>query len=164
MTGRTIQTLSEPANGSGAVAHDQTAIDTRSAAKPAPLDGVSVPTRNRTIRRRVYALYSTCSWLTGADVGAAVRWATLTEKFRRLSEMLDRLPEGGTVKVSKGDLEPRKALAELRALSSEITKLETALGITASARAALGVNITRGLDLAQQMARSDGRYIEGRGE
>ena len=130
-------------NGSRAVAH---------AGRPTGLQGVAIPSRNRTIRRRVIALYRECSWLTGADVSAAVRWAVLGEKFRRLAELLDRSPEGGVVKVSGGDLEPRKALAELRAISGEMTKLEASLGITASARAALGVNVTRLRDLASAMA------------
>lgn len=132
-----------PQNGSRAVAP----VD-----RPPALVGVAIPSRNGTIRRRVIALYRECSWLTGADVSAAVRWAVLGEKFRRLAELLDRSPEGGVVKVSGGDLEPRKALAELRALSGEMTKLEAALGITASARAALGVNAGRLKDLAEAMS------------
>ena len=134
-----------PQNGSRAVAH---------AGRPDVLIGVAIPSRNRTVRRRVLALYQVCEWLTGADVSAAVRWAVLGEKFRRLAEVLDRLPnESGVVKVGKdSDLEPRKALGELRALSGEMTKLEAALGITASARAALGVNVTRLQDLASAMA------------
>ena len=128
------------ANVSGTVAHE---------GRPGGLIGVAIPSRNRTIRRRVLSLYRECSWLTGADVAAAVRWAVLGEKFRRLAEVLDKLP---VVKVSGDDAEPRKALAELRALSGEMTKLESALGITASARAALGVNVTRLQDLASAMA------------
>ena len=117
--------------------------------RPDGLAGVSVPSRNRTIRRRVVALYQVCEWLTGADVAAVVRWAVLGEKFRRLSEVLDRLP---VVKVGTDDAEPRKALGELRALSGEMTKLEAALGITAVSRSQLGVNVTRIQDLASAMA------------
>ena len=129
-----------PANGAGAVAH---------ADRPDGLAGVAIPSRNRSVRRRVLALYQVCEWLTGADVAAVVRWAVLGEKFRRLSEVLDRLP---VVKVSTDDAEPRKALGELRALSGEMTKLEAALGITAVSRSQLGVNVTRIQDLASQMA------------
>ena len=122
--------------------------------RPGGLIGVAIPSRNRTIRRRVLALYGECSWLTGADVAAATRWAVLGEKFRRLAEVLDRLPaEAAVVKVGKDrDLEPRKALGELRALSGEMTKLEVAMGITAASRAALGFNVTRLQDLASAMA------------
>ncbi len=142
------------ANGARAVAH----VD-----RPPALIGVAIPSRNRTIRRRVVALYRECSWLTGADVAAAMRWAVLGEKFKRLSEVLDRLPnESGVIKASKAgdDLEPRKALGELRALSGEMTKLETSLGLTASARAALGVNVNRLQDLASAMSADDGDVAE----
>ena len=132
-----------PANGARAVAVTD---------RPDGLIGVAIPSRNRTVRRRVQALYRECQWLIGADVAAAMRWATLGEKFRRLSEVLDKLP---VVKVSSDDAEPRKALAELRALSGEMTKLESALGITATARAALGVDLNRmrTLDAAAEVQR-----------
>ncbi len=137
-----------PAIGAGAVAGTD---------RPDGLIGVAIPSRNRTIRRRVTALYRECEWLTGADVAAAVRWAILGEKLRRLAEVLDRLPnEAAVVKVSKdADLEPRKALGELRALSGEVTKLENSLGLTASARSNLGVNVgmIRKLDAASEVQR-----------
>ena len=124
-------------------------------ARPLVLQGRRIPSRNATARRHVIALYREATWLTGADLPAAVRWATLTVKFGRLAEALDRLPDGGVVKA---DGDPRKALGELRALSGEITKLEAALGITAAARAALGVNVARMGDLAELMAGGgDGR-------
>ncbi len=131
------------ANGAGVVAH---------AGRPDGLIGVAIPSRNRTIRRRVTALYRDCEWLTGADVAAATRWAVLGEKFRRLAEVLDKLP---VVNVSGGDAEPRKALGELRALSGEMTKLENSLGLTASARSNLGVNVgmIRKLDAASEVQR-----------
>ena len=129
-----------PTNGSRAVSRTD---------RPVGLIGVAIPSRNRTVRRRVVALYRECVWLTGADVATAMRWAVLGDKFRRLAEVLDKLP---VVKVSGDDAEPRKALGELRALSGEMTKLEAALGITAVARAALGVNVTRLQDLASAMS------------
>ena len=83
--------------------------------RPEVLVGVRIPSRNATVRRNVVALFGECSWLSRADLPAAVRWGALGEKFRRLAQMLDRLPEGG---VGKGvDLEPRKALGERRAVS-----------------------------------------------
>lgn len=125
--------------------------------RPDGLIGVAIPSRNRTIRRRVTALYRECEWLTGADVAAATRWAVLGDKFRRLAEVLDRLPnEAAVVKVSKdADLEPRRALGELRALSGELTKLENSLGLTAAARAALGVDVgrMRNFDAASEVRR-----------
>ena len=117
------------------------------------LQGRRIPSRNKSVRKLVARLFRECTWLAGADLPATVRWAVLSERFRRLAERLDGLPE------LTADNEPRKALAELRALSGEITKLEAALGITAAARAALGVNVGRLGDLAEQMARgpTDGR-------
>lgn len=136
-----------PDNGSRAVAL---------VGRPPGLEGVAIPSRNRTIRRRVFALYWECNWLAGGDISAAVRWAVLGEKFRRLAELLDRFPEGGVVRVSVADLEPRKALGELRAISGEMSRLETALGLTAAARASLGVNLTHMKDLAAAMSSGDG--------
>ncbi len=136
-----------PVNGSRSVAH---------AGRPDGLIGVAIPSRNRSVRRRVLALYQVCEWLTAADVSAATRWAVLGEKFRRLAEVLDGLPaEAAVVKISSADLEPRKALGELRALSGEMTKLEAALGITAASRAALGVDVgrMRNLDAAAEVQR-----------
>lgn len=138
------QAAALPTNGSAAVA----VID-----RPPALVGVAIPSRDRQVRRHVVALFEFCTWLSRPDVAAAVRWAILSLKFRRLAERLDGMPDGGLLTAS-GD--PRKALGELRALSGEITKLEQALGITASARAALGVNVARGMDLASQMAGNDG--------
>ncbi len=120
-------------------------------ARPPALVGHRIGTRNPTVRRLVVGLFTECPWLSRADLPAAVRWGVLSEKFRRLAAVLDRLPDGGVITV-QGD--PRKALGELRALSGEITRLEQALGITAAARAALGVNVAR-LDLASAMARGD---------
>ena len=120
-------------------------------ARPAALVGVRIPSKNPIVRRRVVALFAECPWFIRADLPAAVRWGTLTEKFRRLAQLLEGLPEGGVVTIAG---EPRKALGELRALSGELSRLEQALGITASARAALGVNVVR-LDLASEMARRE---------
>lgn len=152
----TIRRTEPPANGASAVAVTD---------RPDGLIGVAIPSRNRSVRRRVLALYQVCEWLTAADVSAATRWAVLGEKFRRLAEVLDRLPaEAAVVKISSADLEPRKALGELRALSGEMTKLEAALGITATARAGLGVDLNRmrTLDAAAEVQRLR-RIQQGRG-
>lgn len=105
--------------------------------RPPPLVGRRIPSRSASVRRRVVALYDECHWLTGADLPAATRWATLHGRFQRIAERLDALP------VVRDDDEPRKLEGELRALSATLSGLERDLGITASARAALGVNIAR---------------------
>ena len=145
------QTTPTPANGSGDVPVSAAGGDEGKVteSRPAVLVGVRIPSRNPTVRRNVVALFGECSWLSRADLPAAVRWGTLTEKFRRLAQLLDGLPEGGVVTIAG---EPRKALGELRALSGELSRLESALGITAAARAALGVNVMLAQDLATAMA------------
>ena len=114
--------------------------------RPPALQGVRIPSRNATVRRAVVDLYRVCDWLSVADLPAATRWGYLFVRFRRLADVLDRLPP---VKVAGGDAEPRKLDAELRAFSMEMGRLETQLGITVSARASLGVDVARMRKLAQ---------------
>lgn len=121
--------------------------------RPEPLRGVRVPSRSMPARRLVVQLYEACPHLSRADLWTAVRWAELSLKFRRLSEYLDMQPEGGVVRM---DGEPRKALSEFRQLADAISRHEQALGVSAAARASLGVNVGRMADLAALMA--------GRGE
>jgi len=131
--------------------------------RPPALQDRRIPSRNATVRRRVVDLYRECSWLTGADLAAAVRWGTLSEKFRRMAQFLDRLPEGGTVRADKGDVKAYRALETLLRLNGEIAKLEAALGVTAAARAGLGVDLgrMRSLDTASRVAAL--RAAEGEG-
>ncbi len=124
--------------------------------RPLVLVGIRIPSANENVRQLVVRVYQDSPHLQRADLLAVVRYAALTWKFRRLSEMLDRLPEGGVVKISKGDLEPRKAVSELRALAGELLRHEAALGITANSRAALGIDLVRGHSLAELMSRPEG--------
>ena len=121
----------------------------RSAARPPALQGVRIPSRNATVRRYVAGLYEACSWLTVADLPAATRWAHLFDRFRRRAEILDRLP---VVRVSGDDAEPRKLDKEQRDTSGALDRLESALAITAAARASLGLNVGRMRDLASAMS------------
>ncbi len=106
-----------------------------------------VPSRNPTVRRRVREMAEKLGYgPTAGDLYALTRWAHLFEVWRRVGERMDR--EG----VSKADGEPRKLLAEWRALSSELSRLEAALGLVARDRAALGVDIARLHDLASLMS------------
>ena len=117
-----------------------------------------IPSRNATVRRRVREVIDTCGYEpTTADVFAMVRWAHVYEKWRRIAEQLDEQGE-----VKKGDGEPRKLLDAWVRLSAELRSLESALGLTASARAALGVNLLRGHDLAELMSESQGPRDDGR--
>ena len=158
-----------PANGSRAVSASAEigAVGgaSRSADRPPALQGQRIPSRNGTVRRYVVTLYEACSWLTVADLPAATRWAHLFDRFRRRAEILDKLP---VVKVTSDDAEPRKLDAEQRATSTAMDRIEAALGITATARAALGVDITRMRKLAgddggdgEDVAALESRIIEG---
>jgi len=150
------QAAALPTNGAGVVPYDGgmgTPAEVPSR-KASALDGVRIPGKQpTTIRRRIHALFTQCPWLQAADVNAVLRYIRIMDRFLKKAAYLDKLP---AARPDKGDLAPRKLDADLRADSAELTKLEQALGITASARAALGVNVARGMDLASQMAGNDG--------
>ena len=144
--GLELSTLSGPSsasasqNGSGSV---------KIVARPAALVGVRIPSRNENARSLVVRVYEENPHLQRADLWAVTRYAELSWKFRRLAERMERMEDGGLV---RSDGEPRKLLAELRSLSDTLLRHERDLGITASSRAALGVNVTRLRDLAAAMA------------
>jgi len=134
---------SAPTNGGGAV---------QISARPSPLVGVRIPSRNQNTRDLVTRIYQENPHLQRSDLWATTRYAELSWKFRRLCELMDRLPDArmpdGAVLPNahayiRQDFEPRKLLSELRGLSGELLRHEAALGITAGARAALGVDIGR---------------------
>jgi hypothetical protein len=85
------------------------------------------------------------------------------------AEYLDRREGDRGLVTADGD--PVKALAELRSLSMELSRLEASLGITAVARAGLGVDIGRMRRLANgasephaddvDVAELERRYVEG---
>lgn len=151
--------------GAGLVVDRAAIIDTRMSApakrgRPPVLADVPIPGGKALaprVRTAIYSLFWECGWLTPADLPGVVRWARLSDMFNRLAALADKLPP---VRLSaKGDdAQPRAAWGELRALDTRITALEAALGVTASARAALGVNVARLGDLAELMAEGgDGR-------
>ncbi len=117
------------------------------------LIGVRIPGKQpATIRRRIHALYTQCPWLQAADVNAALRYIRIMDRFLKKAAYLDKLPPA---RPDKGDLAPRKLDADLRADSAELTKLEQALGVTVSAKMALGVDIGRlkAFDAASEVQR-----------
>lgn len=137
-------------------------IDTRMSApakrgRPPVLADVPIPGGKALaprVRTAIYGLFWECGWLTPADLPAVTRWARLSDMFNRLAALADKLLP---VKVSaKGDdAQPRTAWAELRALDTRITALEAVLGVTAAARAALGLDVgeLKRADLAEELAR-----------
>lgn len=105
--------------------------------RPSGLQGVAIPSRDRSVRRMVVGLYERCPHLSEADVYAAARLCHLYRKIERIGKDLQ---DRG---LFKADGDPRKAISEWRQLMAEARAHEAALGITAAARAALGVDISR---------------------
>ncbi len=93
-------------------------------------------------------LYGAADWLGATDYQTALRLARLIVKHRSLDEQLE---SHGLLKT---DGDPKRALSEFRALSDSILRHEERLGLPASARSALGLNVARGraLDLASAMS------------
>ena len=115
---------------------------------PAPENGAGVvsakrrrspiPDRDPTIRRWVSEMLPTLGYeATAADIAALIRWCRGFRTWRRLDE---RLEENG---VAKADGDPTKWLQEWRAQSEALARLEGQLGLTASARASLGLDVSR---------------------
>ncbi len=136
----TIRRTETPDNGTGAV---------QISARPPALVGIRIPSRNENARQLVVRVYEENAHLQRADLWAVTRYAELSWKFRRLSELMERLPDDG---LMRKDLEPRKLLSELRALSDTLLRHERDLGITAVARAGLGVDVGRIRKLAEDGA------------
>lgn len=124
----TIRRTETPGNGSRVVAPPD---------RPPALQNVAVPSRDRSVRRTVVDLFERCPHLTEADVYAAARLCHLYRKIERIGKDLQ---DRG---LFKADGDPRKAISEWRQLMAEARAHEAALGITAAARAALGVDISR---------------------
>jgi len=124
--------------------------------RPQALVGTRIPSRNQHTRDLVVRLYEENLHLQRADLLAVTRYAELCWKFRRLSELQERM--GDTAGYLRADLEPRKILAELRQMADSLLRHEAALALVPSARAALGVDIgkMRALDLAAGMSRREG--------
>ena len=126
-------------NGAGAVAQ---------LGRPSALVGVAIPSRDRTVRRMVVDLYTRCPHLTAADIYAAARACHLYRKIERLGRDLE---DRG---LFRADGDPRKAIGEWRQLMAEARAHEAALGITAAARAAMGVDIAKGQGFAERVQRA----------
>ena len=124
------------------------------AARPAALVGVRIPSRNENARSLVVGIYQENPHLRRADLWAVTRYAELSWKFRRLSELIDRMEDGNGAGYLRKDHEPRRVLSELRALSGELLRHEAALAVTAAARAAMGVDIAKGQGFAERVQRA----------
>lgn len=150
LTGNQVGTQQPPASEEGPreVAHVAARGRDHDVAQKRPdvLIGVKIPTRNRQARRLVTTAFRECSWLGRSDLPAMTRLAELYVAIRRIAERLDR---GG---YTKADGDPRKLLGEWRTLMAEARQHEAALGLTAAARASLGVDLARGFDLARAMS------------
>jgi hypothetical protein len=128
---------SESANGHTQIAHVSGNGGVTHANRPAALIGVPIRSRDRKVREIVVAMFRDCEWLTAPDAPAATRLAHLYRKIERLGADLESRG------MFKADGDPRKAIGEWRQLMAEARAHESALGLTASSRAALGVDIGR---------------------
>lgn len=125
-----------PATVAASVGVEREPTTRRRMVRPENLDGVAIPGgKAHTLRRFVYDVYEQCPHLGPADVRAVARYGALSLRFMRGER---RLRELGDLTLA-GD--PRKLVAEQRALSGELSRLERDLGITIGARAALGVSV-----------------------
>ena len=134
-----------PYDTATAGADDERAVTAANGSGPVPSKRrrSPIPHRNPTVRRRVREMVDVLGYeATTGDVYALTRWAHLYEKWRSIGERLDR--DGDL----KKDGDPKKLLGEWRALSDTLSRLEAALGITAAARASLGVDVGRMRKLA----------------
>lgn len=128
----TIRRTETPDNGSRAVAH---------ADRPRSLQGVVIPSRNRTIRRRVVDRYRECPWLAAQDVGAVTTREHLFQHVRNLGEIMSRL--GGDGAYLKVDGEPRKIIDKYAGLVARLLTYDQALGLTPGSRLNLGIDTAR---------------------
>jgi phage terminase small subunit len=115
--------------------------------------------RDRKVSRLVREMYRVVSWLEESDEPSCRAWAQLEVLALGVyAELRDRGfvgPEG----------EPRKLLAEFRALRQAQTTLSRELGLTPSARKALVGSGSRGVDIAAEFARMNAEdAAEGKGE
>jgi hypothetical protein len=111
-----------------------------------------IPDSDSTIRDRVAKIIPTMGYEpTYIDIAILCRWV---RGYRTWQALDDRLQEHG---VARADGTPTKWLDQWRAQSDHLARLENQLGLSAVARAGLGVDIgrMRQLDLAAQMARTD---------
>lgn len=106
--------------------------------------GVTIPSRDSGIIRRFKQMRRDCPHLQPADRHAMVRLAALY----RLIEGMGRSIHRQTFKQN-GD--PRKAVDTWLRACDRAQRLEADLGITARSRAAMGLDVVRGLDYARAL-------------
>jgi hypothetical protein len=104
---------------------------------PREIIGAPIPTRDRTVRREVVRLYEANTHLAVGDVQAVTRYAHLAKLTRNAEKDLDA---NG---LTRQDGEPRKFGWLYLSFLKEARDLESALGLTATARAKLGVDVLR---------------------
>ena len=140
-------------NGAG-VGPYRPSSGTPSKGRSVALDGVRIPGKQpATIRRRIHAVYDQHPWLQPGDLNAVVRYVRIMDRFLRKVAYLDRLPP---VKTDGLDVAERKLDAALRSDNTELSRLEHQLGLTARSRAELGLDVAKGLTLAELMSAPEG--------
>lgn len=116
-------------------------------ARPPALVGAVLPGRDRNIRKKAMRLFFEHPHLSLGDWRAAYRYVELADRL--IPRLFDNLHSNGMFAAS-GD--PRKANETLRGYMGEARAHEKDLGLTAGARASLGLTVGRMRDLASAMS------------
>ena len=105
--------------------------------------GSSLKLRSRRTRRLVANLREVCPWLNDSDMPTVRAWAELEIVSATVFTVLEA--DGVVSGPDKsGDLAPRRLLNEYRQLKATQLQYARELGLTPSARAALGLDVARG--------------------
>jgi hypothetical protein len=120
--------------------------------RPAALQGVAIPSRHRTVRRRVVAMFDACPWLQPEQVRLVVEYCEIGLTTDRIKRRL--LPKKGQPDpMFKVDGDPKDLLDALRKWYELSLKYADRLGLTPPSKASLGLDIARGRSLAELMSR-----------
>ena len=121
--------------------------------RPPALAGVAIPSKDRTIRRRVVDRYRQCPWLSAQDVGAVTTREHLFQHARNVSEIMRRLGDLGA--YLRADGEPKKIVDKYLGLVARLLAYDQALGLTPGSRLALGIDTAR----MRRLAHDDGEPV-----
>lgn len=121
--------------------------------RPPALMGVAIPSKDRTIRRRVVDRYRECPWLSAQDVGSVTTREHLFQHARNVSEIMRRLGDLGA--YLRVDGEPKKIVDKYLGLVARLLAYDQALGLTPGSRLNLGIDTAR----MRRLAHDDGERV-----
>jgi len=106
--------------------------------------------RSRKVRLLVRKMQLAMPWIAESDIPACRAWGEM--EILGAMAFADLVTKG----INNDSGEPRRLLSEYRQLRQTQLQYEAQLGMTPAARASLGVDIARGLDLARAMSERGG--------